>query len=153
MKIQKLLTISVVFLLLLNGGIIAYLFLSKTGRPEGKRMPREIVIEKLIFDENQIIAYEKIIRQHQQQIRSIDDSIRLSKNELYLLLNENSRSNNRKDSLFETLAHLQKQIEQTHYNHFVEIKAICRNEQLEDFKELTEELSGIFSSPKKRARD
>ena len=153
MKIQKLLIISVVFLLLLNGGIITYLFLSKMGRPEGKRMPREIVIEKLHFDEGQIVAYEKIIRLHQDKIRSLDDSVRISKNELYHLLNENSVSNNRKDSLFATLAHLQTQIEQTHYNHFVEIKAICRKEQLEDFKELTEELSSIFSNSKKRARD
>lgn len=153
MKIQKLLIISVVLLLLLNGGIITYLFLSKTGRPEGKRMPREIVIEKLHFDESQIIAYEKIIRQHQEQIRSLDDSIRLSKNELYLLLNENSGSNNRKDSLFETLAHFQNQIEQTHYNHFLEIKAICRKDQLDDFKQLTEELSKLFSHPKRQKHE
>jgi len=150
MKIQKLLTISVVFLLLLNGGIIAYLFLSKNNPLGIKRMPREIVIEKLHFDESQIIAYEKIIRQHQQQIRSLDDSIRLSKNELYQLLNENSASIVKKDSLFETLAHYQNQIEQTHYNHFLEIKAICRKDQLDDFKQLTEELSKLFSHPKKR---
>lgn len=116
-------------------------------------MPREIVIEKLHFDEGQIMAYEKMIRLHQDKIRSLDDSIRICKNELYHLLNENSASNNRKDSLFATLAHLQEQIEKTHYNHFVEIKAICRKDQLEDFKELTEELSSIFSHPKKRARD
>lgn len=153
MKIQKLLIISVVFLLLLNGGIITYQFLSKTGRPERNRMPREIVIEKLHFDEGQIVGYEKIIRLHQEKIRRLDDSIRIFKNELYRLLNENSALNSRKDSLFATLAHLQKQIEQTHFNHFVEIKAICRKDQLDDFEQLTEELSSIFSPPKKRARD
>ena len=112
-------------------------------------MPREIIIEKLHFDDKQIAAYEKIILLHQQKIRSLDDSIRRSKNELYQLLRKESITEHLKDSLFLNLANYQKQIEQTHFNHFLAIKSICRADQLNDFENLTEELSKIFSPPKK----
>ncbi|WP_396179835.1 hypothetical protein [Flavobacterium sp.] len=113
-------------------------------------MPKEIVIEKLHFDKSQIAEYDKVILLHQQKIRSLDDSIRISKNKLYQLLNENSNVDSGKDNLILTLANYQKQIELTHFNHFMEIKAICRKDQLADFENLTEELSKIFSHPKKR---
>jgi hypothetical protein len=150
MNKQKLLIISVSVLFLLNCGTIGFLFLSKKNKPESKRMPKEIVIEKLHFDKSQIAEYDKVILLHQQKIRSLDDSIRISKNKLYQLLNENSNVDSGKDNLIMTLANYQKQIELTHFNHFMEIKAICRKDQLADFENLTEELSKIFSHPKKR---
>ncbi len=149
MNKQKLLTISVAVLFLLNCGIIGYLFLSKKNKLEGRRMPKEIVIKKLHFDKSQIDEYDKIILLHQHKIRSLDDSIRITKNKLYQLLNESSNVNSRKDSLIVTLANYQKQIQLTHFNHFLEIKSICRKDQLADFEHLTEELSKIFSHPKK----
>lgn len=112
-------------------------------------MPREIVIEKLHFDENQIVEYEKIIEEHQKAIRNLDDSIRNTKNELYQLLNEEKINSTIVDSLYLKLANYQKQIETTHFNHFLEIKKLCKKEQLADYKNLTEELSKIFSHPRR----
>lgn len=145
MNKTKLLSVAVIALLVLNFGILGFLFLSKKHEPNGRKMPREIVIEKLHFDENQIVEYEKIIEEHQKSIRNLDDSIRKTKNELYQLLNEEKISSVRKDSLYFKLANYQKQIETTHFNHFLEIKKLCKKEQLADYKNLTEELSKIFS--------
>jgi protein CpxP len=153
MNKTKLLSIAVIALLLLNFGILSFLFLSKGNRPSDRKMPREIVIEKLHFDKNQIVAYEKIIEIHQNTIRDLDRSIRETKNELYQLLNSDKIDNAQKDSLFLRLASYQKQIETTHFNHFLDIKKICKKEQLSDYNDLTKELSSLFAPKRKPKHD
>jgi len=64
-------------------------------------------------------------------------------------LNSENIESAKKDSLYLKLANYQKQIETTHFNHFLEIKKICNKEQLSDYKYLTEELSKIFSNRRK----
>ncbi len=150
MNKTKLLSFAIIALLFLNFGILGFLFLSKDKEePKGRKMPREIVIEKLHFDANQIIEYDKTIKIHRKTITSIDDSIKVAKNELYQLLNSESVDSVKKDSLYSKLAYYQKQVEITHFNHFLEIKAICKKEQLADYKTLTEELSKIFTYGRK----
>jgi anion-transporting ArsA/GET3 family ATPase len=150
MNKTKVLGFAVIALLVLNFGILSFLFFSKNeDGPRGRKMPREIIIEKLHFDENQIVEYDKTIKIHQENIRNLDDSIKSAKNELYQLLNSDTIDSVKKDSLFLKLADLQKQIETTHFNHFIEIKKLCKKEQLPDYKNLTEELSKLFSHPRR----
>lgn len=146
----KFLTLSVFALLLLNIAFLAFTFFSKKHKPNERKMPREIVIEKLHFDENQIIEYDKIIKEHQKAIIDLDVSIRDTKNELYQLLNVDTINSVQKDNLFLKLADYQKQIETTHFNHFLEIKNLCKKEQLTDYKELTNELGRIFAPKEKK---
>jgi uncharacterized protein HemX len=149
MNKTKLLSVAVIALLVLNFGILGYLFLSNKHEPNGRKMPREIIIEILHFDENQIVKYEKTIQEHQKLIRKLDSSIRKTKNELYQLLNEEKIDSSQKDSLYLKLANYQKQIETTHFNHFLEIKKLCKKEQLDDYEYLTGELSRLFSRPRR----
>jgi protein CpxP len=150
MNKTKVLGFAVIALLVLNFGILAFLFLSKNeDGPRGRKMPREIIIEKLHFDKNQIDAYDKTIKIHQETIRELDDSIRTTKNDLYQLLNSENINSVQKESIFLKLANYQKQIETTHFNHFLEIKKLCKKEQLSDYENLTEELSKLFSHPRR----
>lgn len=150
MNKTKVLGFAVIALLVLNFGILAFLFLSKNDDgPRGRKMPREIIIEKLHFDKNQIDGYDKTIKIHQETIRELDDSIRTAKNDLYQLLNSENINSVQKDSIFLKLANYQKQIETTHFNHFLEIKKLCKKEQLSDYENLTEELSKLFSHPRR----
>jgi hypothetical protein len=151
MNKTKLLTVVIIVLVIINLVALSFFITNKPPHHfrEGRGMPREIVIRKLHFNDEQIDSYEKIILLHRQKIRSLDDSIRKSKNELYHLLNEKSVIKHQKDSLFLKLANYQNQIEQTHFNHFLAFKSICRADQLSDFEHLTEELGKIFSPPKK----
>lgn len=146
----KLLTVIVIGLLLVNIATLGFIFFSgpKKGREQGKRpMPREIIIEKLHFDSNQIAAYDKTIKAHQRAIENLDREIRNAKNELYKQLNDTQINNQIKDSLLQQISNFQKHIETTHFNHFLEIKQLCHPDQLESYSELTEELSKIFSHP------
>lgn len=148
----KLLTIAVVGLLLVNIGILAFLFLRKPMHPPGERSirgnvtPKNIIIERLHFDKEQVIQYEKLIELHQQELRDLDGQIRATKNQLYSTLANDSNAG--KDSLQAKLGEIQKQIEATHYNHFTEIKKLCKPEQLESFNALTHDLAKFFAPGK-----
>nr|WP_294776725.1 hypothetical protein [uncultured Flavobacterium sp.] len=156
MERTKLLTITVIGLLLLNLVTLGFLFLNspKPGRMphEGRPQPKEIIIEKLHFDAAQQEAYEKLIHWHRGEINQLDDSIRQTKNELYAVLSEETINVKTKDSLLLLLNSYQKQIEATHFKHFEDIKKLCKPEQQEDFKALTEELSRIFAPKPRRPR-
>jgi protein CpxP len=142
----KILTILVVILILINTLLVFILVF----KPKHK-MPREIIIEKLQFDDNQVKKYDLTIINHRKNIKNMDDSIRITKNEMYKLLNYSKIDNQKKDSLSQKIANFQKQIESIHFNHFLEIKKLCKKEQLNDFNNLTKELSKLFSQrPKPR---
>ena len=153
MSKTKVLTIAVFALLLTNLGVLGFFFFSREHKPNERKMPREIIIEKLHFDENQIEKYDNVIKIHQKNIRSIDDSIRNTRNELYQLLNSETIDSHKRDSLYLKFSSFQKQIEDTHFNHFLEIKSLCKKEQLSDFKNLTEELSKIFNNRRKQKNE
>lgn len=155
MKKTKLLTITVIGLLLLNFAVLAFLFVSgprghkqPTDRPEGRPNPREIIIERLHFDDNQQKGYDNIVQWHQGEIKKLDSNIRQTKNELYYQLNQTEVNLKTKDSLITLLNSYQKQVEETHFKHFEDIKKLCHQDQLEDFYELTEDLSKIFAPNK-----
>lgn len=160
MEKTKFLTYTVLVLLLLNLLTIGFLFFNHRNILEKKDSfigndrpkPKEIIIERLHFDKQQIAAYDITIKEHQQSIRNLDDSIRTLKNELYKELAKPEVNEKTKITLIEALANCQKKIETTHFNHFQDIKKCCKKEQLEEFNSLTEELSRIFSKPP-RPRD
>lgn len=156
----KLLTYTVIALLVLNFGTLGFLFVSgpkghsSDGHgPDRKPMPREIIIEKLHFDEEQVKKYDQLINWHRTTIDQTEDKIRAAKNKLYLLLNENPVNEKSRDSLINALSAYQKEIEETHFKHFGDIKRLCKKDQMDDFKKLTDELSGLFSKPHKRRND
>jgi Spy/CpxP family protein refolding chaperone len=156
MERTKLLTITIIGLLLINLATLGFLFLNgpkPVGRPhEGRRQPKAIIIEKLHLDTNQQKEYEKLIRWHRGAIDQLDDSIRQAKNKLYSGLSESNINTKTKDSLIAVLNAYQKQVEETHFKHFEDIKKLCKPEQQEDFKALTEELSRIFAPRPRRPR-
>ena len=144
----KLLTYSVIGLLLLNVGIICFLFFSRTNRnPEvNHRRPKEFISEKLHFDANQNEKYESIIPIYKDKIDSLDAINRKLKSELYSQLKLQVVNSAIKDSIITLFLVNQKQIEQLHFKHFQDIKNICNPKQLQDFNALTQELVKMFSN-------
>lgn len=144
----KLLTISVIVLLALNLATLPFLMFShfqENNHTGNRPMPDQIIIEKLQFDSNQQKQYRVLIDWHRGQINEIDEKIRNTKNELYQQLLQPEINTKTKDSLVEALSNYQKQIENTNFKHFKDIKKLCRKEQLNAFDDLTKELTAIFS--------
>lgn len=153
MNKTKLLTYSVIALLLLNLATIGFM-LPKPGERH-RATPREIIIKKLNFDENQQKEYEELISWHRSHIDELDAKIRVTKKELYAQLLVKESNLNTTDSLLTALSDCQKQIETTHFKHFKDIKKLCRKDQLNRFDALTEDLNKLFSDhrPTKLPRD
>lgn len=152
----KLLTYSVIALLLLNLATIGFLALSGTfgeAKNRNRPQPRQIIIEKLHLDEGQQQEYEQLIDWHRSQINRLDEQIRMTKNKLYRQLLLLKSDNLTEAQLIDSISIYQKQIEIIHFKHFMGIKKICRKEQLEAFYSLTEELSKLFSSAPKPRKD
>jgi periplasmic protein CpxP/Spy len=149
----KLLSFAVGGLLLINAGIVAFLLLRKPsapmeGRPPAKREgPKKVVIERLHLDKDQITSYEAIIVEHQKLAKGLKDSISNTKNALYQSLKAETYTG--KDSLINLLGTLQKRIESVHFEHFTQIKKLCKPEQVEDFNKLTNDLAIYFTTEKK----
>lgn len=148
MEKTKLLTIAVIGLLVINLGTLGFLLLNGKGHRQshgGRPEPKEIIIEKLHFDAAQQKEYAKLIQWHRGEITRLDDNIREAKNNLYSQLNEPEVNIKTRDSLISLINSNQKQIEETHFRHFEDIKKMCRKDQMENFNALTEELSRIFA--------
>ena len=117
MEKTKLLTIAVIGLLVINFGTLGFLLLNGKGhRPPqaGRQKPKEIIIEKLHFDEAQQKDYAKLIKWHRGEITKLDGNIREAKNELYSQLLQPETNLKAKDSLISVINLNQKQIEIVH---------------------------------------
>jgi len=136
----------IVILLLVSNGVLLYFLMDKPSRPEG---PKAIIIEQLHFDTKQIKTYELLIQKHRSQINREEQQIRQLKQDLYQELN---KAVSQKDSIIAELVFHQKRVEDIHYEHFEDIKAICKPKQLMYFSQLTKELAKLFShkGPPKR---
>ena len=155
MEKTKLLTIAVIGLLVINFGTLGFLLLNGKGHrspQEGRQKPKEIIIKKLRFDEAQQKKYAKLIKWHRGEITKLDGNIREAKNELYSQLLKLETNVKAKDSLILVISFNQKQIEETHFKHFEDIKKLCHKDQMENFNDLTVELSRIFAPKPHRPR-
>ena len=148
MNKQKLLTISVLFLLLINLLQMSFIVMGNSGVLISKETPREMIIERLKFDDNQIGGYDTLIKENQQRIKFANRRIELLKMELYQTLASDTVS--AKDSLFREILNVRARIERINYEHFESIKKLCKPAQIEAFNQLTSDLDHIFSTYQKK---
>ena len=147
MSKSKLLTFAVIALIVINIITLSF-FIFKgpkdRGFPGPRQSPKDVVVNKLHFDDNQVIKYDELIKQHSESISKIDNKIVMLKNKLYVEL---SKSDNDLvvENLFQQIATNQTEIEKLHYNHFLDVKKLCKPDQLNDYRALTIELAELFS--------
>ena len=135
-------------LLVLNIILIGFMFFREPPHPEG---PRNLIIEKLKLDPDQVEAYDLLIKNHQEKIQLEEKKIMELKNILYSTLNSDV-SREFKDTLISELASAQSKIEDIHYEHFREIKQLCKPGQMPLFVDLTTDLTDYFSPKDKRRK-
>jgi protein CpxP len=146
MKREKFLIAVIIALLISNLLLIGFLVL----RPKpmhGPNGPKEIVIKKLGFDDTQVTTYEALIEEHSRKIVDLNNQVANEKKTLYTYLNDN-QSTSKRDSIVNTIALIQSEIEKTHFAHFQDIKKICKPEQLPLYEKFSSEIQEIFERPK-----
>lgn len=148
MSRTKLLTLLIIGLMLLNITLMIFLVLGKPApppRPGQRQQPKEIIIQKLGFDQAQIDQYDKLIEQHRRQIHQKQGEINRTRRALYESLQAGKNIN--QDSLIARIGELQSEVEQIHLAHFKALHQICTPEQQSRFDELTHELARLFGPP------
>lgn len=159
MNRTKLLTIAVIGLLLINIGMLCFLFFDKTKTNHREEPmngpqhegPKKIIIERLHFDNKQEEVYSVIVDEHRAKSRELNKRGRDLHDELYVLLLEYSLNALKADSLILEIAENQKAIDYLNLEHFQKIKAICKPNQINDFNDLVSDLTKLFSPhPPKR---
>ncbi|MBP9151960.1 MAG: hypothetical protein KBF73_06725 [Flavobacteriales bacterium] len=146
----RILTILVVVMVLLNAATLAFFLKSnhRGPRPHGRKEagPKNMVIEKLKFNDAQIAQYEGLIAEHQLSINKNDSLMFEARHALFVQL---SKQDQREIEVqLNTIGRLQKEVENVHFQHFTELKALCTEEQLPAFEELIEELAAFFNGSK-----
>ncbi len=145
MNKYRLLLLIIVGLLITNGALL-FKFIKGSNKHLG---PKDIIIEKLHFDSEQIRDYETIIEKHRKDVRENEEIMNDLRSELYQQLTKKQDSSI-VNSLISKIAYQQTEAEKINYNHFLEIKKLCKPSQQKDFDELTEEITQLFSKKEKR---
>ncbi len=140
----KFLTISSLALLAANLMLIWFLVSHRPHRPE-QDGPKQMVIEKLSLDGEQIKAYDKLIDWHKAEMKTTRMQMADLKNKLYSTLVADTSNTAQKDSLINKIGTLQMEIENIHYKHFSDIKLLCKPEQQKAFADLSLEIAKLFS--------
>ncbi len=134
----------IIGLLISNMLLVAFILLKKTPQHSG---PRNLIIERLKFDENQIQQYDELISQHRRQIREKRHEMTDMKTQYYSLLK--SEDNKNGDSLINEIGKLSMETEKINYKHFQDIKRICRPDQMKNFDNLIDDFENLFNRPDK----
>lgn len=141
MKKTKLYGSVVIGLLLLNLGLLGFIYFSNNKAPINNG-PKEHIIKTLELDEEQIIAYEKSIETHRTAVHSKSKELNEMRTAIFECIKNNDEAKALK--LQKEIGQKQTELEAIHYNHFLYIKSICREDQLEKFEQLLEEVGEMF---------
>ena len=107
------------------------------------KQPKDIIIERLHFDNQQVVAYEKLIKEHRKQIRSLENQLNNKKTLLFADISKPISS-----KVSQEIETIEIRILNVHYSHFQDIRSICHENQLKDFKQLNKEIIQLFAPPK-----
>lgn len=143
-------TIAVAGLLILNLFTIGFLVL-KAGafqRPEppgqNRGGPARLIMERLGFDEKQREAYTNLVDAHRDQTERLSaQSVALHRSYYELLLSKEPDTT-RENALSQQIARHQQAVARLNFDHFAQIKALCRPDQQANFTRLVGDLSKLF---------
>ena len=142
MRKDKLLTIAVIGLLLLNAGTLFTLWTQNrmvTGYPPPR--PDAFIIEKLQLDAGQQAEFENMKHEHHEQVMEIDHRLRRLHHDFFALLQTGTPDRAAADSLSGEIARIQQQKDLVTFEHFRKLRAICNPEQQHLFDTFIDEIS------------
>ncbi|MFL5763959.1 MAG: Spy/CpxP family protein refolding chaperone [Bacteroidia bacterium] len=144
----KLLRFLVVGLVLLNTACIIFLFAGRRhGPPFPPPMqgggPKQIIVDRLHFDAAQQEEFGRLVEVHHHTMDSLVDASKHLHDQLYSLLKSEGMET-QADSLMKAIGTNEMQLEQLNFNHFKDIRKLCKPEQKADFDRLADDLGSLF---------
>lgn len=144
----------IVALLLLNFGVLGYLWMGKKemhqqAGPEGDRRkePAEFIIKSLQLDEQQQMKFEELKHEHQHNMQMVREESKNLHDALYKELHKQMVDSNVVDSFMQLIVVNAKQREMVNFNHFRDLKTILKPEQYKLYDEFIEAIAHRFGPP------
>lgn len=134
---NKALIFLVVILLLSNIGLLVYFMgiRQPTRKPGGPNQKGDFSVveymkKEIGFNDEQTKSFEQLHNQNRDLLKSIGDSIRAAKNNLYKLLQQpQTPSDSAVDIALNHVLKQQEKLELTMFQHFQKVRALCTPEQ------------------------
>lgn len=156
MSTKKIFTVVIIILLIANMVLLGFFMMNRQDQNKGSKKsnqnesPKTLIIKRLDFNESQKEQFLNMVTLHREKILLLDERITNDKRQLFSLLSEPTPNIKAADSLTSGIASLQKQIETLHFNHFQEVKAMCNENQVPKFNDLSKDIVDIFNAKRNR---
>ena len=150
----KLLLTLVILLTILNVSTIAsiwrFIDFSKlsmitTHAPIGG--PKDFIISKLDLNEEQQKVFEELRQEHFQEMKNLQDNIRVEKDAMYDLLKSDQPDTTASYQHIARIMQNEEKLEHITFNHFRKVRAICTAEQQQHFDVIIDEVMRMLMRP------
>ena len=149
-KQKRYLWFAVILLVFMNLTALTLLWM---GRPEGRRPQRgpqnpieeqhriqQLLKMELGFDKMQTEQYLNMRQEHRKQARQLNDEIRRLKKEMFDKVLQDNPQPMLSDSLLRLVQEKQANLEQLTFQHFLDLKKLCKPEQQDNLKLLMHDI-------------
>ena len=137
MENTKFLKITIIVLLLVNIATLTFMWVSHKHHggehmpppPHGQGGPKafEFLVHELKLDESQVKQFEEMRNKHHENVQDVQGKNRDMHHRFFDLLAKNDSSS--AVQLADSMAQYQKQIDLLTFNHFLQVRAICKSDQ------------------------
>ncbi|HAB51624.1 MAG: hypothetical protein A2315_06850 [Ignavibacteria bacterium RIFOXYB2_FULL_35_12] len=149
-KQNRYLFIVIILLVILNLAMLTMLWIGKPERHAPQLNPpnpieeqnriRQLLKDELNFDNQQTEQYLRIHQEHREKMRKLNDEIRKLKKQMFDEVLKDVAKPELSDSLLTISQNKQAEIEQLTFQHFLDLKKLCKPEQQNKLKLLIHEL-------------
>jgi Spy/CpxP family protein refolding chaperone len=143
---NKVFTIALAILLIANIATIIVFWTMKATPPPPPNLPQQpappasFLTKELNFTSAQQKQFEQLRNEHQQQVRSIRDSIRVAKDLFFGLMNNDKVSDEDLQDAAAKAGNYQQQLDIITFKHFQKVKAICTPTQEQHFDKIIQQV-------------
>jgi len=135
----RILTIVVIILSISNAFL---LFAFIMAPPPPGTMIKHNIIKKLDFSGEQVEAFESLIEDHASEIKALEKTMQESRKNLYAALIDQDTPN---EADLRKIGKTVMEIEKINFQHFLDIKEICNDDQMPKFEDLIKNFHQIFN--------
>ncbi len=144
---SRVLIAMVALLVVLNVATLGFLWTQRPPHPRGRPggPPAQYLIEKVGLTPDQQVTYKELIQSHQQHMRSINDSIRYHKIQLFKYLTTPDSTMAYAESA--RIGSFQQSLEMSTFSHFSSVRALCSPVQVIKFDKVIDDVLKMMAPP------
>ena len=148
MKQENLLKYGIWGLILLNIGLLSYIFLDRRKHHRRDFSPPWLIFsERIGFDSQQQTTFDSLRTIHMNSLDSLRKASVPLRTRLFGLLDSAALDTTKFVSLMDSITQNRREQELRTFEHFRDVRAICRPDQMDKFRDAMRDVSKFMSSP------